>query len=142
MIPPPPEVVWWNPWSWQAGTDYSAEIDQQREALNDRAAELYGPEWRAETARNTANGQLDASAEIREEFAPRALAENLGESATAAGKAVGSAVGTVANAAGSFVGRVLLGVPIWLWLIGLTVAFVYLGGPAVVGPILRRRLSK
>lgn len=138
MTEAPPEVVWWNPFSWSKGTEYGERIDAQREALNDKVAEQYGPEWRAETERNTENGRLDAGAEIREEFAPEALAENLGESAKAAGTVVGGAVGTVANAAGSFLFRVALGVPIWVWLVGAAALAVYLGVPQIALARLRK----
>jgi hypothetical protein len=138
MIEAPPEVKWWNPFSWQAGTDYGNRIDAQREALNDRAAELYGPEWRAETAKNTAGGALDAGAEIRDEFTAGALAENLGESAAKAGNAVGSAVGTVTNAAGSFLFRVALGIPFWAWLVAAGALAIYLGLPGIALARLRK----
>lgn len=138
MIEAPPETVWWKPWTlWQA-TKYGERIDAQREALNDQVAEQYGPEWRAQTAANTEGGRLDAGKEILEEFSPGALAENLGESAKTAGTAVGSVVGTVANAAGSFLFRVALGVPIWVWLVGLAVLAFYLGLPQIALARLRK----
>ncbi len=138
MIEAPPEVKWWNPFSWQAGTDYSNDVDAQREALNDKAAELYGPEWRAQTARNTEGGRLDAGDEITDEFTPGALADNLGESAVKAGNAVGSAVGTVTNAAGSFLFRVALGIPFWAWLVAAGALAIYLGLPGIALARLRK----
>lgn len=138
MIAPPPEVTWWNPFSWKAGTDYSNEIDEQREALNDRVEEIYGPEWRAETARNTEGGRLDAGDEITDEFTPEALADNLGESAVKAGNAVGSVVGTVTNAAGSFLFRVALGIPLWAWALAFVGIGIYLGLPGIVLARMRK----
>lgn len=138
MTEAPPELVWWNPFSWRRATEYGERIDAQREALNDKVAEQYGPEWRAQTSENTEGGRIDAGKEIREEFSPGALAENLGESAKTAGTAVGSVVGTVANAAGSFLFRVALGVPIWVWLVGLAVLAFYLGLPQIALARLRK----
>jgi hypothetical protein len=138
MTEAPPGVVWWYPLSGSKGTECGERIDAQREALNDQVADRYGPEWRAETERNTTDGRLDAGAEIRDEFTPGALAENLGESAKAAGTAVGGAVGTVANAAGSFLFRVALGVPLWVWLVGAAALAVYLGLPQIALARLRK----
>lgn len=138
MTEAPPEAVWWKPWTlWQA-TAYGERVDAQREALNDQVAEQYGPEWRAQTERQTESGRLDAGAEVAGEFTPGALADNLGESAKSAGTAVGSAVGTVANAAGSFLFRVALGIPIWVWLGGALVLSFYLGLPQIAVARLRK----
>lgn len=94
------------------------------QAKFDAAKAKLDAEWLGTSA------QID---EISDEFTdPQKLGENLGESAAAAGDAVGGVVNRVTNAAGSFVGRTLLGFPAWAWALALVGAFLYFGGATLI----------
>lgn len=130
----------------QSPSELAAEAERirQREAeLNRRRLEIgywdQGDYEQAE-ARSQADYQNTQASigSIGDEFAPAALAENLGESASKAGKTVGSVVGNVVQAAGNFVGNTLLGFPVWFWLLVGAGAFFYLGG----GNIIRAKVAR
>lgn len=136
MTEAPPEVTWWNPFSWRRGQEYSDARDRDTQAYYD----TYRPELSAEVAANLSRDTavVDVDAAITGEFDAESLTENLKESASAAGKSVGNVAGSVVQGAGNFLGNVLLGFPAWFWLVVLVGGFFYLGG----GTLLRGWIAK
>lgn len=130
MTEAPPEVKWWNPFSWSAGQAYSDARDADtREYYATTRPDLYD-EVNDNLTRDTA--EVDVYGEISEEFTGEALSANLKTSASEAGKAVGNAAGSVVQAAGNFAANALLGFPLWFWLALAVAAFFYLGGANLI----------
>lgn len=136
MTDAPPEVTWWNPFSWSRGQAYSDARDADTQAYYD----VYKPELSAEVAGNLGRdtAQVDVSGALLDEFDAESLGQNLEESASAAGKSVGGVAGSIVRGAGNFLGNTLLGFPAWFWLVVAVGGFFYLGG----GNILRAWIAR
>lgn len=110
----------------------SDRLDAARQTENLKDRERYGEEWYQQTLQNDQGSRIDANAEIAAEFKAPALLTNLEESATSA------AAGTKRFLAAPL--NFLFGAIPWqLWLVGLAVAFWWLGGPAYVRGILNKK---
>lgn len=138
MTEAPPEVTWWNPFSWRRGQEYADATDARVAELNEQSRDVYGDDWFAEVTDNLAASRVDVAGEILDEFDSQSLGKNLQESATKAGQSVGGVAGSIVQGAGNFVGNVLLGFPVWFWLVVAVGVFFYLGG----GNIIRARVAR
>lgn len=143
----------WNPLDWVGwgGEKSETELTQDATDWYVREKDLYERRLQSgywtQARYDEAMAKLDSQYKtqlwdtdtISTEFTDAAkLGENLGESAAKAGDAVGGGVNRVLSAAGSFAGRVLWGVPAWVWVVVGIGGFFYLGG----GVLLRGKIAK
>ena len=136
MTKAPPEVTWWNPFSWSKGQAYSDARDADTQTYYDAKFPVLSGEVAGNLSRDTA--EVDVSGAILDEFDAESLGDNLEASASAAGKSVGGVAGSIVRGAGNFLGNTLLGFPAWFWLIVLAGGFFYFGG----GNILRAWIAR
>jgi len=111
----------------------AAEADAKLRAMNEDRAKELGSDWFSQVQKNYET-QVTFDPKQQEAQVNDAFKEGLDEGA---GNVTGFISGTF-NFIGKALAAVLLGIPVWVWLIVGGVAFFYLGG----GVWLRRKISK
>ena len=104
----------------------AADADAQLRRLNEERALVYGPDWKATVDRNFETQEPFDEASQRDAI-NQAFGEGLKEGR-------GNITGFISDAFG-FVGKtlasVLLGIPVWVWLLGGLGVWAYLGAPGL-----------